>query len=104
MHLLSSPLSLSLCTTARTRFRLSLALARYHQFAPTSNHSATTASPATPCLLPGGLGRAGTGTGDMAIPVEEAIAALSTFSLEVRALGPSSRAPAPISRLICATS
>jgi hypothetical protein len=27
----------------------------------------------------------------MAIPVEEAIAALSTFSLEVRALGPSSR-------------
>ena len=34
----------------------------------------------------------------MAIPVEEAIAALSTFSLEVRTPGPSSRSPFPPSR------
>ncbi|TVU48420.1 hypothetical protein EJB05_08056, partial [Eragrostis curvula] len=33
-------------------------------------------------VILGGLGCAGAGTGDMAIPVEEAIAALSTFSLE----------------------
>lgn len=48
-------------------------------------------------LLPGGLGRAG----DMAIPVEEAIAALSTFSLEVRASRPFLPPPASIPQPIC---